>query len=96
MGRILVGSSQFEDTFQGTSEALNGDLIKVFGGNDVIDITDLDFGRATLSYSGAAEGGTLNLSDGVHSAGITLAGDFRQANFHLATDLQGGTNITYG
>jgi hypothetical protein len=96
MGETLVGSSQHGNTFQGTSANLNGDLIKLFGGNDVIDATDLNFAHAVLSYNGSPTAGTLSLNDGVHSAGIGLIGDFNQAHFHLASDLHGGTNVTFG
>jgi hypothetical protein len=92
----LVGSPQHSDTFQGMLANLNGDLIKLFGGNDAIDVTGLDFTRAAFSYSGTETSGTLNLTDGVHNAHIGLSGDFNQSAFHLASDLHGGTNITYG
>ena len=91
----LLGS-QFGDTFQGTSANLNGDLIKLFGGNDAIDVTDLSFAHALLSYGGTPDTGTLTLGDGFRGAQIALAGNFHQAGFHLASDLHGGTNITYG
>jgi choice-of-anchor C domain-containing protein len=94
-GETLIGSSSFGDTFQGTSANLNGDLIKLFSGNDVIDVTDLNFASATLSYSGTQAAGTLSLTDGLHNASIGLSGDFNQSAFHLASDLHGGTNISY-
>lgn len=94
----LLGSSQYGDTFQGTSANLNGDLIKHFGGNDVIDVTDLNFAHAILllSYGGMPGTGTLTLSDGFRGTQIALAGNFDKAHFHLANDMHGGTNITYG
>ncbi|MFL5284940.1 MAG: hypothetical protein ACJ8AW_29210 [Rhodopila sp.] len=94
-GQTLVGSPQFNDTFQGTAANLDGDLIQLFGGNDVIDVTDLNFASATLAYSGTQAAGTLSLTDGVHSAHIGLTGDFNQSAFHLASDLHGGTNISH-
>jgi hypothetical protein len=92
----LVGSFQHNDTFQGTSTNLNGDVILLFGGKDVIDVTDLNFASTNLHYQGTAIIGTLDLNDGVHSTRISLAGDYHQANFHLASDMHGGTNVTYG
>jgi parallel beta-helix repeat protein len=95
-GQTLVGSPQHGDTFRGTAANLDGDLIKVFDGSDAIDVTDLTFSQATLSYNGNAQSGVLSVSDGVHSSHITLTGAFSQANFHLSSDLHGGTNVTYG
>ena len=90
----LLGSSQYGDTFQGRSANLNGDLIKLFGGNNSIDVTDLTFAHAALSYSGDSKSGMLSLSDGVHNAHIAT-GDFSQAKFQLASDMHGGTSVSY-
>jgi len=36
-----VGSSAYGDTFAGTAAGFAGDVIKAFGGSDVIDFTDI-------------------------------------------------------
>jgi cysteinyl-tRNA synthetase, unknown class len=92
----LVGYSGFGDTFKDTAAGLNGDTIKLFGGNDRLDITDLGFSPATkLTYTGNTSKGTLVLTDGIHSANITFTGSFAGRHFHMASDTLGGTLITY-
>ena len=92
----LVGYSGFGDKFTDTAAGLNGDTIKLFGGTDQIDISDLTFGGSTkLTYAGNTTQGVLALTDGIHSARITMAGSFAAAHFDVATDLHGGTLVTY-
>jgi hypothetical protein len=92
LGDTLVGFAGFGDTFKDTSADLNGVTIQNYGGNDVIDLTDLLPGSASLTFNAD----TLTVTDGTHSAAISLTGSFTQAGFHLATDNHGGTTVTYG
>jgi Ca2+-binding RTX toxin-like protein len=92
----LVGYNGFGDKFTDTAAGFNGDLIKMFGGTDQIDISDLAFCASTkLTYAGNTTQGTLALTDGIHSASITMAGSFVAAHFNLTTDLHGGTLVIY-
>jgi len=43
----LIGASAFGGTFTGTSTGLAGDVIKNFGGGDVIVITNFAFNALT-------------------------------------------------
>ena len=68
-----------------------------FDGADVIDLANVEFGTASISYQGTAggTGGTLTISDGAHIAELSLVGDYSADNFSLATDHLKGTSITY-
>ena len=71
-GDKLIGYSGFGDSFMGTAVALDGDIIKDFGGSDVIYLTDVDESSVSLKYSGSTTAGKLTVSDGVHTAAIDL------------------------
>jgi hypothetical protein len=96
-GDTLTGFSGFGDTFSGTAAGLLGDMIKGFGGNDLIDLTNVAFGVSgpSLSYTGNATKGTLGVSDGTHAASLTMFGNFSQSHFHVATDGHSGTLVSY-
>jgi uncharacterized repeat protein (TIGR03803 family) len=96
-GDTLVGYSGFGDTFQGTAAGLNGDTIKGFGGSDLIDLTNIAFASATLSWSGTGTSGTLSVTDGSHAAGVTLSAGsgFAKSAFSLISDLHGGTEVKF-
>jgi hypothetical protein len=90
----LVGASVFGDTFLGTSSGFAGDVIKNFGGSDVIDITDIKFATLKpLSFTSATD--QLKVSDATHSATLTFAGSYALASFTTATDGNGGTLIKW-
>jgi autotransporter passenger strand-loop-strand repeat protein len=62
-----------------------------------IDLRDIAFGNKTsLSFQEAHNllGGTLTVTDGAHTANLTLLGQYSAANFSLASDGHGGTLIT--
>ena len=65
------------------------------GTGDTLDLANIAFATATLSYSGSTSGGVLTVGDGTTTAHITLVGNYSQANFHLAADAGGHTNVTY-
>jgi Ca2+-binding RTX toxin-like protein len=88
----LTGFSGFGDTFSDTSAGLNGDLLKLFGGSDKIDLTDMAF--ASLKPLAFAAG-VLTVADGTHTAKIDFTGSYTLANFHAATDTHTGTLISF-
>ena len=95
----LVGASSYRDIFLGSSAGINGDIIQKFGGlgslADKIDLTDMTT-TGSLAYSGSTTQGVLSVSDGVHSAQITMIGNYTTANFSgLTTDGHGGSFITF-
>ena len=93
-GLILDASVQF------------GGLVAGFGSaslSDTIDFRDIPFvasgGTATtVSWtqltSGANASGTLTVSEGGHTANITLLGQYVAGNFTSSTDGHGGTLVT--
>ena len=64
--------------------------------SDVIDLKDINFSHLTQeSYTenSAGNGGTLSLSDGVHTANINFVGNYVLENFKLSNDGSNGTLI---
>jgi hypothetical protein len=80
----------------GDSFHFNG-TIAGFGDADVIDLADVNFATASLSYhqNVSGTGGTLTISDGAHVAELSLVGNYSADSFSLASDLAKGTAITY-
>ncbi|RQR33341.1 Ig-like domain repeat protein, partial [Burkholderia sp. Bp9143] len=69
-----------------------------FGAGDSLDLTDVLFGdHTTLSFTAndAGTGGTLTVSDGVHTAQVALQGNLSGGSFQLAHDQGSGTVVTY-
>ena len=103
----MIGSAAGGDTFRDTAALFNGDTIKGFAApSDVIDVTNLNASKLTATFveNAAGTSGQLTLSDGSHSAKITLFGQFMAAGFSgtaaaagfsATADGAGGTNITY-
>jgi Ca2+-binding RTX toxin-like protein len=88
------GSTTFEDT----AAAINGDTINNFlAGGDAIDITNISVTAPAFSFNPVQNGSsvTLNISDGTHSAAMTLNGSFNVADFRTGPDSGSGTSITY-
>ena len=91
-------------TFGGTNGTLLLDdaslftgAVAGFRGLDRIDLAQIGFGaETTLGYAAnaAGTGGTLRVSDGVHTASIALLGNYMAASFATAADGHGGTLIT--
>ena len=58
---------------------------------------DITFGAGTsVKFTEAAgnTSGTLTVTDGTHTANLTLLGQYATANFSLASDGHGGTMVT--
>jgi autotransporter passenger strand-loop-strand repeat protein len=66
---------------------------------DQIDLADIAYGTAgkkgPLSYNGNLLGGTLTVTDGVHTANIALIGQYTASEFAVSNDGHGGTLITF-
>ncbi len=94
----FTGAGAGSDTFKDTAALLNHDTVGGFGDNgDVIDLSDVNSSDLTqLSWSQTtSSSGTLTVSDGVHTAAITLLGQYMANAFHPASDGGMGTAITY-
>ena len=103
-GTLAFGSSFTEDVaFSGTAGVLvlaqsQGYAGKVSGfslaGGTSLDLRDIGFtdaGEAT--FSGDAASGVLTVTDGTHTAHITLIGDYRTSTFVASSDGNGGTFV---
>ena len=73
------------------------DQIFGFGGQDIIDPSDISFGaRTTLAYSADQNdaGSTIIVSDGTHHATITLLAQYAASDLQIASDFHGGTVVS--
>ena len=78
----LDNSSSFSGTVAGMS------------GQDILDLRDINPATVhTPNYSGTDSGGTLTVTDGVHSANIALLGNYLASSFATSSDGHGGTAI---
>jgi hypothetical protein len=62
-----------------------------------IDLTTVAFGAGTtLGYTPNSDNsaGTVSVSDGTHDATISLIGQYAMADFHMASDMHGGTLVS--
>jgi hypothetical protein len=63
-------------------------------GSTRLDLRDIAFVNANeASFSGAASGGVLTVTDGTHTAHIHLNGNYLGSNFVAASDGHGGTVV---
>ena len=73
-------------------------VVSGFNGDDHLDLLNLAFGAGTTaSYvaNQAGTGGTLSVTDGVHTANIALLGQYDPASFQTEADKGIGTLISY-
>ena len=88
-------------TFTGTTGTLKLDDALAFtgevsglAGSDAIDLADVSYGVQTqVTYLGNTTGGTLTITDGVHTANIALQGDYLSSTWTLSSDGNGGTVV---
>ena len=76
-------------------QEFNG-TISGFSGQDRIDLGDIAFSANTVLNYAANDnnaGGTLTVSDGPSTVGLTMVGDFSASSFAISTDGHGGTLI---
>jgi hypothetical protein len=80
----------------GDSFHFNG-TITGFGASDSIDLANVGSATASISYheNAAGTGGTLAISDGAQTLGLSLFGDYSADNFSVVPDPVHGTLITY-
>jgi autotransporter passenger strand-loop-strand repeat protein len=80
---ILDASANFIGTIAG------------FTAGDYLDLRDIAFGSSTsMSFAGNNLSGTLTVTDGSHTAHITLLGDYSPGQFNSGSDGHNGTVIT--
>jgi hypothetical protein len=75
-----------------------GASISGFTSGDTLDASSIVFGLKPsdlFTLAAGSGGGTLSVTDGVHSASFALIGSYVATGFHLAGDGHGGTAITY-
>ena len=88
---ISGGGLQLDDSqhFSGT--------VAGFGLPDQLDLVDIGFGTSTTSAfqeAGNNLSGTLTVTDGTHTANLTLLGQYVAGQFHLDSDGSTGTLVT--
>jgi hypothetical protein len=80
----LARSAAFTNSVTGFSQA----------GKTTLDLGDIGFiGVGEATYSGTASGGVLTVTDGTHTAHISLIGDYLGANFVASSDGHSGTDV---
>ena len=97
----IAGASAQSVAFEGTTGTLKLDASLAFtgeisglAGSDAIDLADVSYGVQTqVTFLGNATGGTLTISDGVHTANIALQGDYLSSTWTLSNDGHGGTVV---
>ena len=101
-GGLLSENVLFDATATGTLEldqsALFTGAISGFNSDDVLDLGDIQFsGATTVSYAANQDnsGGVLTVSDGTHTANISLSGQYSADGFHASGDLGTGTLVSY-
>lgn len=58
----------------------------------LVDLMDIAYSSSTtVSYAGDTTSGTLSVSDGIHTANLSLLGNYVTENFKIASDGHGGT-----
>jgi hypothetical protein len=64
--------------------------------DDMLDLADVDFSSATLTYTANADGtATLSVSDSVDTVTIILIGQPAGGEFLMAADATGGTAVSW-
>ena len=92
----LIGYAGFGDMFKGTAAELNGDTISLFGGTDLVDLTNVKSSLVSaLHWTRSSKGGKLSISDGTHSAVIDFSGTYSASDFTFASDGALGTYIKF-
>ena len=97
----IDGASTQSVAFLGTSGALLRQDASGFTGQvsglaeaDALDLADVHYGaNTTAAFSGNANGGTLTITDGSHTAQIAMLGDYLGSGWTLSSDGNGGTVV---
>ncbi|HEY3537548.1 MAG TPA: Ig-like domain-containing protein, partial [Trinickia sp.] len=101
-GGASATNTAFSDGAAGTlqldrAESFSGS-VSGFTTGDKLDLADVLYSdHTTLSFTAndAGTGGTLTVSDGVHTAQVAMQGNLSSGGFQLAQDQSGGTLVTY-
>lgn len=73
-----------------------GATVAGFGGSNALDFAAIDFAwHPTCRYVAGSAGGTLTVSDGMHTAAVAFLGNYTQPGFQLTADDHGGTLLHY-
>ena len=80
-GKLTLDQSQ---TFTGTIAGLTSSAP-----GDVVDLKDINFTGATKTYVGTTTSGVLTIKDGVHTANLSMIGDYTPSSFTLQNDGSG-------
>lgn len=101
---VFAGGGAHDVTFGGSNALLGLEQSSAFSGaisgwqdGNKIDLNEIVFGGSTtLGYAANADntGGTLTVSDGAHTATLSLLGQYSAADFALSGDGYGGTFVT--
>src|SRR5262249_39976518 len=84
------------DKIMDTAADLNGTRVSSFGALDQIDLTDVAFGpHTTLGFSASRSSDKLTISDGTHTAAITLLGQYTASQFKAVSDGRGGRLVEF-
>jgi VCBS repeat-containing protein len=63
-------------------------------GQDTLDLADINFATVQQPrFAGSSSGGTLTVTDGLHTANIALLGNYLSSSFVASNDGNGGTSI---
>ena len=97
----IQGASAQSVAFAGTTGTLKlenavGFTGQISGltGSDALDLADVPYGtKTTATFSGNANGGTLTVTDGNHTAQIALLGDYLGSGWTVSSDGNGGTVV---
>jgi hypothetical protein len=97
----IEGGGTGSVTFTGTTGTLTIDHSLAFtgaitglAGADALDLVDVSYGGSTTAtFLGNTTGGTLTVSDGVHTASIALNGNYLSSSWTLSSDGNGGTTV---
>jgi hypothetical protein len=80
-GKLTLDQSQ---TFTGTIAGLTSSAP-----GDAVDLKDINYAGATKTYVGTRTSGVLTIKDGVHTANLSMIGDYTVNSFSLQNDGSG-------
>jgi hypothetical protein len=90
---VVFASGAGEELVLANSHTFSGN-ISGFTGTDSIDLEDINFvaGTTTATYTPNSNlGGTLVITDGMHTTDLSMVGTFAQASFSIQSDGHNGT-----
>ena len=104
-GQTFTGQAGGLELFQGSAAGFNGDTLNNLLTNDMIDITDMAFSSVALVVQALGSNTLVSLSANTVIGGVnnpnglntsfTVAGNFSQSSFHVASDGANGILISH-